>query len=223
VYWTLETPLLTIIGLYTNVPEGGRLDDDQIVWLEEELQRAPADRALIVTMHHPIYSYDDHHSGSPYLHRVLDEAMQQANRVPDAVFAGHVHNYQRFTRQWNGHAIPYIVAGAGGYHHLHQVPQSLKNPPQPLPFVVPEEDGVQLETFCDDQFGFLRIEVTTETLKGDYFAVPGFQDPNVEQDAIHYDAFTIDRQAGTVTTTLAEEHRKVNTTHKGSRLRHSSM
>ncbi|MBA3947351.1 MAG: metallophosphoesterase, partial [Herpetosiphonaceae bacterium] len=54
VYWTLETPFATIIGLYTNVPEGGRLDNDQITWLQLELQHAPADRALLVTMHHPI-------------------------------------------------------------------------------------------------------------------------------------------------------------------------
>ena len=220
VYWTLETPLVTIVGLYTNVPEGGQLDDDQISWLEAELQQAPADKALIVAMHHPIYSYDDHHSGSPYMHRVLDAAMQQASRMPDAVFAGHVHNYQRFTRQLNGRSLPYIVAGAGGYHNLHHVPQSLKNPPQPLPFTVPEEEGVVLETFCDDQFGFFRLEVTADTLKGDYFTVTGYQDPYLGQDAIHYDAFTIDRKAGTVTTTLAQEHRKVNTTHRGSRSRH---
>jgi len=220
VYWTLEAPLVTIIGLYTNVPEGGQLDDDQIGWLEEELRQAPADKVLIVAMHHPIYSYDDHHSGSPYMHRILDAAMEQAKRMPDAVFSGHVHNYQRFTRQLNGRSLPYIVVGAGGYHNLHHVPRSLKDPPQPLPFTVPDEEGVQLETFCDDQFGFLRLEVTADTLKGDYFTVSGFQDPNAGQDAIHYDAFTIDRNAGTVTTTLAQEHRKVDTVHKGSKLRH---
>jgi phosphoribosylcarboxyaminoimidazole (NCAIR) mutase len=32
---------------------------------------------------------------------------------------GHVHNYQRFTRPLNGRDVPYIVAGAGGYWHLH--------------------------------------------------------------------------------------------------------
>ena len=220
VYWTLETPLATILGLYTNVPEGGRLDDDQISWLEVELQQAPADRALLVAMHHPTYSYDDHHSGSPYLQQVLDKAMHQAKRMPDAVFSGHVHNYQRFTRQLNGRSLPYLVAGAGGYHNLHHVPRSLKDPPQPLPFAVPEQEGVRLETFCDDHFGFLRLEVTAETLKGDYFTVSGFQDPNAGQDATHFDAFTLDLKAGTVTTTLAQEHRKVNTTHQGSRLRH---
>ena len=157
------------------------------------------------------------------MHRVLDEAMQQANRIPDAVFAGHVHNYQRFTRQLNGRALPYIVAGAGGYHNLHHVPRSLKDPPQPLPFTVPEQEDVQLETFCDDQFGFLRLEITAETLKGDYFTISGFQDPNIEQDAIHYDAFTFDLKAGIITTTLREAHRRSNTAHKGSSLRHPRL
>jgi len=215
VYWTLETPLITIIGLYTNVPDGGRLDDDQIMWLEGELTAAPPARALIVAMPHPIYSLDDYHSGSVYMQRVLDDAIQQSGRIPDAVFAAHVHNYQRFTRPVNSRSVPYIVAGAGGYHNLHRLSQSLKNPPQPLPYVVPASGGVALETFCDDQFGFLRLEVTADTLKGDYFSVLGFQDPATGQ-ATHFDSFTLDRKAGTVTTSLAEEQRKANTGHKGS-------
>ena len=36
VYWTLEATFATIIGLYTNVPEGGMLDQDQIDWLQKE-------------------------------------------------------------------------------------------------------------------------------------------------------------------------------------------
>src|SRR5947207_2025044 len=41
VYWTLETPFATFIGLYSNVPEGGQLDDQQIAWFESELAEAP--------------------------------------------------------------------------------------------------------------------------------------------------------------------------------------
>src|SRR5258708_3108768 len=41
VYWTLETPFATVVGLYTNVPEGGWLDDKQIAWLTGELSVAP--------------------------------------------------------------------------------------------------------------------------------------------------------------------------------------
>jgi hypothetical protein len=37
VYWTLATPYATIIGLYTNVPVGGYVDDKQKAWLIKEL------------------------------------------------------------------------------------------------------------------------------------------------------------------------------------------
>src|SRR5258708_35927553 len=52
VYWTLEAPFVTIIGLYTNVPEAGKLDTDQIAWFVNELRTAPADKALRVAWHH---------------------------------------------------------------------------------------------------------------------------------------------------------------------------
>jgi len=45
VYWTLNTPLVTIIGLYSNCPEGGQISDTQRQWLVGELHdadRAPA-------------------------------------------------------------------------------------------------------------------------------------------------------------------------------------
>lgn len=199
VYWTLDTPLATIIGLYTNVPEGGRLDDDQIAWLEQELEHAPKDRALLVAMHHPIYSGDDHHGGSAYMGMILDEAMTRSNRTPDAVFAGHVHNYQRFTRQVNGRSVPYIVAGAGGYHNLHPLSKSMQAFADALPFVVPSAEDVTLEKYCDDQFGYVRLDITRQTLKGVYSTVSGFQ--NLAQATVaSFDSFTLDLATHTVTT-----------------------
>ena len=44
--WTLTTPFATIIALYANVPEHGRLDDNQISWLDNEFKTAAADAAL---------------------------------------------------------------------------------------------------------------------------------------------------------------------------------
>jgi hypothetical protein len=191
VYWTLDTPVATLIGLYTNVPEGGRLDDDQIAWLEQELAHAPKERALLVAMHHPIYSGDDHHGGSAYMGTILDEAMTRSNRTPDAVFAGHVHNYQRFTRQVNDRAVPYIVAGAGGYHNLHPLSRNMQAFAAELPAVVPTADDVTLEKYCDTLFGYLRLEITRSKLIGDYYTVPGFQDsPSVT--TTHFDSFTFD-------------------------------
>jgi hypothetical protein len=195
VYWTLETPFATIVGLYTNVPEGGRLDDDQIAWLEQELAHAPTGKALLVAMHHPIYSGDDHHGGSAYMGAVLDDAVTQSKRMPDAVFAGHVHNYQRFTRQVNGRSIPYIVAGAGGYHNLHPVAKSVQAFAAEPPFVVPTAEDITLEKYCDTLFSYFRLEITPSALIGDCFTVPGFQDPAGVM-ATHFDSFTIDLPQG---------------------------
>ena len=35
-YWTLTTPFATFIGLYSNVPEHGRLDDQQRAWFQSK-------------------------------------------------------------------------------------------------------------------------------------------------------------------------------------------
>lgn len=37
VYWTLLTPLVNIVGLYSNVPEGGVVKQPQIDWFQNEL------------------------------------------------------------------------------------------------------------------------------------------------------------------------------------------
>jgi acid phosphatase type 7 len=176
VYWTLETPFVTFIGLYTNVPEGGWMDNNQIAWLQSELTNAPQGKALIVSMHHPIYSADVYHSGSTYMHDTLNQAMQNSGRVPDTVLAGHVHNYQRFTRTLNGRALPYIVAGAGGYFNLHTM-QQVQSAPINTPYPLPNEEGVVLESYCDDHHGYLLLEVDDQTLKGQYFSVPTSQEP----------------------------------------------
>src|SRR5438034_278520 len=55
VYWTLEAPFVTIVGLYTNVPEGGVVHNDQAAWFTSELASAPTNKALIVALHHPVY------------------------------------------------------------------------------------------------------------------------------------------------------------------------
>jgi hypothetical protein len=188
VYWTLDTPFATFIGLYTNVPEGGWLDATQIAWLQSELTAAPQNKALIVNMHHPIYSADTFHSGSIYMGNILDQAIQASGRVPDAVFAGHVHNYQRFSRTINGHTVPYIVAGSGGYWNLHKVIQVQGQPIQ-TPYPVPNSD-VTLESYSDDHHGYLLLTIDGTTLSGRYFTVPTQQEPaNTPSQQI--DVFTL--------------------------------
>lgn len=169
VYWTLADELLSIVGLYTNVPEGGQVHQDQIEWLVAELKEAPADRALIVALHHPPYSADAHHGGSARMGQMLDEAFEHAGRTPDMVLSGHVHNYQRFTRTIAGKKVPYIVAGAGGYHNLHAIAKAPGGGPLQLPFTATED--CELEAFCDNQWGFLRLSLKPGQIAGEYVAV----------------------------------------------------
>jgi hypothetical protein len=141
VYFTLDAPLVSIIGIYTNVLEGpgvltdqgGRYPalsgDQQYDWLVSELERlAPLrkslDRAVILACHHPPASADVRHGGTTGLAGDLDRAFTTAGLWPDAILSGHAHIYQRFSRSVNGREIPYIVAGSGG--HAATVPPGEK-------------------------------------------------------------------------------------------------
>ncbi|GAC1503170.1 MAG: hypothetical protein NVS2B12_13780 [Ktedonobacteraceae bacterium] len=189
VYWTLVAPFATFVGLYSNVPEGGVVEDEQVAWFESEMAAAPPDKALIVSVHHPIYSADDHHSGSPYIAEILDRMIQKTGRKPDIVLTAHVHNYQRFTRVMDDHEIPYIVAGSGGYWHLHTVIQAHGKPLE-TPVLIPDM-GVTLESYCDDRHGYMRFEASRGLLKGEYFTVPRPQE-SWSAPAVLHDSFTID-------------------------------
>jgi calcineurin-like phosphoesterase family protein len=130
VYFTLDAPLVSIIGLYTNVLEGpgvmssqqGKfpIGDDQLRFLTAELTRlkplrAAGERAVIIACHHPPVSVDSKHGGSTGLAADIDTACQNAGFWPDAVLSGHAHLYQRFTRAVANREIPYVVAGSGGF------------------------------------------------------------------------------------------------------------
>ncbi len=179
VFWTLTDDLVTIVGLYSNVPSGGVIHPDQEQWLVGELQAAPAGRALIVTLHHPPYSSDAHHGGSPAMGEVLDRAFAAAGRYPDLVLSGHVHNYQRFTRTIGNRTLSYVVCGASGYHNLHAMAR------EAVPGLKVKPDCV-LDQFEAKQWGFLRLAVTATQITGEYTGVDrtGKVTPSV-------DAFTI--------------------------------
>jgi hypothetical protein len=121
-YWTLVTPLATFVGMYTNVPEHGSIDSNQQQWLTNEFATAAKDRALILALHHPIYSFDVFHSGSSKMSDALENAIRDTGRVPNLVLAGHVHDYQRIEMDIAPDGpTPFLVVGNGGYHNLHQV------------------------------------------------------------------------------------------------------
>ncbi len=134
VYFTLDAPFVSIIGLYSNVLEqpgvissqNGHfsLPDDQLTFLAAELARLkPAreslEQAIVLSVHHPPVSFDATHGSSPIMANEIDAVCTAAGIWPDVVLSGHAHLYQRFSRSVGGRSIPYVVAGSGG-HLLHR-------------------------------------------------------------------------------------------------------
>ena len=195
VFWTLNTPLVTIIGMYSNCPEGGQVSDTQRRWFVSELEAADKKRPIILAIHHPIYSAYGPHPGSTRLKMLLEESCQDAKRAPDVVLTGHVHNYQRFSAPLlDKKDVPFIVAGAGGYKKkLHVLGASFHNAlnQKKLPVQVDNEPEL-LENFNDWQHGYLRVTVTLKKIRVDYIAVP---DPSLSpknQILPPYDSVEVD-------------------------------
>jgi hypothetical protein len=197
IYWTLETPFATIIGLYTNVPTGGEIKPDQLSWLINELETAPRDKALILALHHPIYSADAQHSGSTHMRAALDTAVAKAGRRPELVLAAMIHNYQRFTKTYtDGEQLPFIVDGTGGYRNLRRMARVDGKPVNtPIDFEDKENGKVTLEQYSDDYHGFLRLEVTPQEIIGKYYIVPRAQETESE-GAQAIDQFRFDWRVG---------------------------
>ena len=156
VHWTLVHDWFWVIGMYTNVHEDGEVDEAQLEWFTGELAAAPQDVTLIAAMHRPVYSADVIHGSNLELGDALDACFAAAGRAPDAVFGAHAHNYQRFTRQIDGRSIPYIVAGAGGFHERHPLGPGL--PPTPVSF--PGLEDVTLEAHQAAAHGYMTVSVT---------------------------------------------------------------
>jgi calcineurin-like phosphoesterase family protein len=165
--WTLELRAVTIIGLYSNVPSGGHLDQSQIDWLTAELKAAPTERPLIVTLHHPPYSVDMHHGGSQTMGTALDSAFNGSGRWPELVLAGHVHDFQSFTRKAPGKVVRYVVVGNSGYHNLHQLAHDASSG-------MDLGGGVTLEYGDASEYGFLVLTAGGGAISGEYVGVkPG--------------------------------------------------
>ncbi len=158
VYWTLEHEWVTIVGLYTGVPEGGVIDGQQLEWLVGELSEARRGVTLILAMHHPVFSADTMHGSNLALGDTLDRCFERAGRVPDAVFSAHAHNYQRYSRTHAGRVLPYVVAGSGGFPELHGLGYDV--PDVPASFAGLSE--LTLEAYQHQAFGFLTVSCRRE-------------------------------------------------------------
>jgi predicted phosphodiesterase len=190
-YWTLDAPFVTIIGLYSNVE--GSLDargrSDQQTYLETQMKAADKGKKLLITVHHPPYSLDAAHGGTPDILNALDRAAAATGRTPDAILSGHVHNYQRFSRKIGNRSIPYVIAGAGGYANeaksMHQLQKGLV-PDKKTGTIKTTIPGVVLEKFNETEPGFLRVTVTAKQIGFEYFTV----DFNLPHAVTLFDTFT---------------------------------
>jgi hypothetical protein len=174
VYFTFEAPLVRILGLYSNVLEdpgviSGQtgtsspntvLDSRQVEFLTAALTRIKTEGfagAVIIATHHPPFTGGSEHGGSPLMLADIDAACTTAGVWPHAVFSGHAHNYQRYTRTVNGKQIPYIVAGCGGHNPLSKMRSTLRTP-----YVI--DSTLTLNSYDDTDYGYLRVVVTTTTM-----------------------------------------------------------
>jgi uncharacterized protein YukJ len=120
VYFTLDAPLVSIIGLYSNCGESfGWLDEQQLLFLYQELMRLKKLRsdglpAVILAIHHFPRWFPDQKPQDP-TSAAIDATCKKAGFWPDAVICGHAHLYQRVVRQDTGQDIPYVLSGAGGH------------------------------------------------------------------------------------------------------------
>ncbi|MBV8294015.1 MAG: metallophosphoesterase [Mycobacterium sp.] len=159
VYWTLESPYATFVGLYTNVPEHGSIDSIQQQWVTNEFATADKNLPLILSLHHPIYSFDVYHSGSSRMSDVLENAIRDTGRVPNLVLTGHVHDYQRIENAISQQGpTPFIVTGNGGYHNLHAIHSN--------PGDKDNDTGAVLQYGQDKAWGYLTLTIDDQTIEG---------------------------------------------------------
>jgi hypothetical protein len=208
VYFTLDAPFVSIIGLYSNVmdtgggiisSQGGKfpLVNDQLDFLKGELgrlkpERVAEKRAIIIAVHHPPLSVDAKTGGSGGLMKDIDDCCKAAGLWPDAVLSAHAHLYQRFTRVVNGRQVPYIVSGSGGFAATHPM-----QAPPPAGTVIGDHT---LEVDPIVQFGYLTLTTDAKTLTITFKNAPRAA-PNARRAAQgqELDSVTLDLVSGKIT------------------------
>src|ERR1700674_4329136 len=201
VYFTLDAPFVSIIGLYSNVLDSGAgvissqkghfpLVDDQLTFLQKELtrlkpQRDAGKRAVLLAVHHPPLSSDAKHGGSSGELADIDACCKAAGLWPDAVLSGHAHLYQRFTRVVQGKETPYLVSGSGGF--------SATSPFGGLPTAPVKVGDHTLVVNPIVEFGYLTVTTDAKTL------TITFKIAVSKQQVMQRDSVTVDLKSGKIT------------------------
>jgi hypothetical protein len=83
------------------------------------------------------------------------------------VFSAHAHNYQRFSRKYDGREITYVVAGSGGFPELHRLGYGIPEVPASFAGL----SGLTLEPHQHGAFGFLTVTAGPAGARVDYSTV----------------------------------------------------
>jgi Calcineurin-like phosphoesterase len=219
IYFTLEAPFVRILGLYSNCLEDPgiisnqgktypELDQTQIKFLKAGLARIKQQKftgAVIIAVHHPPYvaqltppkgsknTVAGNHPGSPLMLADIDSACSAAGVWPHAIFSGHAHSYQRFTRTTkDGRQTPFLVSGNGGHavSHLTRKGTPAVRTPAAQADLSNGSDTVTLDNYDDQDFGYLRVLVNSKQLRIEYH--PASDGPNAKtaDDAVTVDLAT---------------------------------
>ena len=189
-------------GQLDNPEEDGQPQFDWLVQTLADIKQNFADgKAVFLAVHYPPYSAAANflERGDPNLGPtsrppgktleplgiLLQRAFRHSGQYPDAVLSAHAHHYQRLTyTHADGRQIPYLIVGGGGHIPVETLSKpcakgldagSLGAGPQavfPPGLTLPVGDRVELTTFNDKDFGFLRITLNRggRKLTGEYFA-----------------------------------------------------
>ncbi len=217
VYFTLDAPFVRLIGLFSNALEDPGLissqagqwphvSDLQLDFMRAQLTRAKNENyrgALIVATHHPAFTYlpqggaGNNHGGSDAMLREIDTICASVGVYPHAFLSGHVHNYQRYTRQINFASasieVPFVICGNGG-HNVLPIVDSPTTPPafgtdtsyldlQPAVTAT----RLTLEKYDDQHYGYLLITASTTELRIDYHSTAAAKHSQSKEDSVVID------------------------------------
>ncbi len=229
VYFALDAPFVRIIGLFSNALEDPGLissqsdqktkwpgvPDYQLSFLTQQLKKIKSQKyqgAVLIALHHPPLAYQTEdgkggdHLSNPMMLRQIDAICKAQGVYPHAIITGHIHNYQRFTRNitFTGekYEVPFIISGNGGHNlvpivkHERSAPNSIPEPGSRVDYIdsnpAVEATGLTFEQYDDKHYGYLRITVNSSKLHVEYHATAGAAPlPSVDMVDVDLDSHTI--------------------------------
>ncbi|MCA9192652.1 MAG: metallophosphoesterase [Planctomycetales bacterium] len=131
------------------------IGEEQLAWLEQDLQNNVAARWTLIFLHKPIWAVSEQNllAGNPDSTNWTRVAALIGNR-PHTIFAGHVHHYVQYER--NGHQY-YSLATTGGSSQLRGVPYGEFDQ---IAWLTMEADGPRVANLLLD--GILPADIVTE-------------------------------------------------------------